>query len=420
MRARPEIVDRRVDVLIVGGGMVGASLALALATVNDDPPSVLVVEARAAPTSERAGQVGFDARSTALSLSSYNFYNRIGLWSGLAERAQAIRSIHVSDRGRFGSTVLECTNETPAALGFVVENPWLGRALHAAIDSNPAIDWQAPATVREYAMHHGHCIVERKDKPTQYRVSADLVVVADGSASSACQALGVEIHTEESGHCALVANVVHRRDHAGRAYERFTEYGPMALLPLVPDQPGQFRSALIWVNKNTGTEALMAISKADFLRRLQRAFGYRAGRFEFVGTRQQYPLRMSRAGEQVRAALVVLGNAAHTLHPVAGQGFNLALRDVSALAERLGVAHASRRRLGDPRLLQTYLEQQRSDQQLTTAFSDLLPGLFASGNLPLVLARSAGLIGLDLLPGARSQLVRFATGYSAIASGIAG
>lgn len=403
------------DIVIVGGGMVGASLACALAAGGRFSRVALV---EGFPLLERSGpavyQPSFDARSTALSLSSARFLAALGLWDEVRRHAQPIRHIHVSDRGRFGSTVMDAAEEGLEALGYVVENQWLGNVLHDGLRACARLTLLAPARVDAVRLRAGRVLVRARlaHGEEQRELDAGLAVIADGARSGLAAALGIVAEQQDYGQQALIANIAHRQPHAGRAFERFTDAGPMAMLPLVDAPDGSARSALVWVQKPELAEQARALSEREFLRGLQQRFGYRLGRLLRAGERHLYPLSLTRAAEQARAGIVLLGNAAHALHPVAGQGFNLALRDVAALAQTLDEACTRGEAPGALDVLQRFVARQRTDQERTIGFSDALPRVFGSGLLPLAAARDLGLIGLDLLPSARSLLVRHATGLA--------
>jgi 2-octaprenyl-6-methoxyphenol hydroxylase len=397
-----------VDVAIAGGGMVGASLACALA------PHCRVAVIESFPLPAGAGaplhQPSFDARSTALSLSSVAFFESLGLWEAIRRHAAAIRHIHVSDRGRFGSTRMSAADEGLEALGHVAENQWIGAVLHGALRAAAGIDLLAPARVEALQPEPDGVRLQVAQADGMRTLHARLAVIADGARSALAARLGIRTELREYGQSALIANVAHAQPHDGVAFERFTGDGPLAMLPL-PDAPdGRARSALVWVQPPGRAAEARALAPADFLRRLQQRFGYRLGRLLAVGERHVYPLGLAEASEQARAGIVLLGNAAHTLHPVAGQGFNLSLRDVAALVGSVRGALAAGRSPGELALLMDYVAARRSDHAGTIGFSDALPRVFGSGLLPLVVARDAGLIALELLPPARSLLVRHATG----------
>ncbi|MBO3277856.1 2-octaprenyl-6-methoxyphenyl hydroxylase [Pseudomonas schmalbachii] len=390
---------RRPQIAIVGGGLVGASLALLLQSrARERGWKILLIEPFAPGDSY---QPSYDARSTALSFGSRQIYERLGVWQQIAQRAEPIAQIHVSDRGRFGSARLTAMEEGVPALGYVVENAWLGQCLWHALDPE-LVSWRCPAEVRQMeALGDGYRLTLDDDS----QVDCDLAVLADGGRSSLREQLGIGVHTAPYGQTALIANVSPSEDHRGQAFERFTDHGPMALLPL-PEN----RCALVWTRSSKDAERLRELPDAEFLRELQDTFGYRLGTLRQVGARYTYPLSLIESEEQIRPHLVVLGNAAHSLHPIAGQGFNLSLRDAQALGDRLLQEEAPP---GDFAVLQRYLEGQALDQQMTVGFSDRVTRLFSNAQPLLATGRNLGLLGLDLLPPAKRWFARQAMGLGA-------
>lgn len=386
----------RVDIAIIGGGLVGASLAVALqAEAKQRSWSICLIE----PFTPGTGyQPSYDARSTALSFGSQQIYQRLGLWSQISQRAEPIKQIHVSDRGRFAAARLSAEEEGVPALGYVVENAWLGECLWQALDQQ-VVSWRSPAQVtRMQALADGY----RLTLDDGSELECNLAILAEGGRSGLREQLGIAVSTTPYGQSALIANVSPQEAHNGLAFERFTEEGPMALLPLADN-----RCALVWTRATLEAERLSELGDAAFLAELQHAFGYRLGSLRQVGARHLYPLALTAAKEQVRQHLVVLGNAAHSLHPIAGQGYNLSLRDTQVLAETLLASDAP---LGDLATLQGYLNSQQMDQQLTVGFSDQVTRLFSTGQPLLAAGRNLGLLGLDLLPPAKRWFARQAMG----------
>ncbi len=404
------IRDRQVDIAIIGGGMVGASLALLLARSLPDW-RIALIEAR--PLAPASGEypARADARSTALSYGSSRILARLGIWDALTSHATPITRVHVSDRGHLAGSLIEASREGVPALGYVVENPWLGRQLALALQDHPRITCLAPARVEACEPQPGGSRLDVADQAGTFYLDASLTVIADGGDSPLRRRLGIDARMQDYDQTAIIANVDCTKAHGGTAYERFTDHGPLALLPL-GDSPAAKRMALVWTRSHDSAKELVAVSDAEFLARLQARFGQRLGRFIAVGERQAYPLQLVTAGEQIRSGLVLLGNAAHFLHPVAGQGFNLALRDCAALAETLADAARQGRSPGDLRVLQQYLDNQQLDQDLTIAFSDRLVRLFSSSRLPLIALRHLGLLSLDYLPPLKHWLARQTLGQA--------
>ena len=397
------------DIVIIGGGLVGASFACALAAqTRDFAPRILVIEA--APSMQVS--TSFDARSTALSHGSKQIYASLGLWKVIATHATPIQRIHVSDRGHFGAVRIDRANMQVDALGHVAENQHLGRVLTDALDADPAIDFLCPASISSRVpTPQGMRLQVQGDSTDLLTVDAALVVLADGGKSTVSEQLGISSSLTPYGQHALIANVAFSDPHRHIAYERFTESGPLAVLPLA-EQEGEHRGALIWTLADEEAAAVAALPERQFLEKLQERFGYRLGRFEKVGSRSLYPLTLSVAREQVRPGLVLLGNVAHSLHPVAGQGLNLALRDAQVLAELLAHALAQGRNPGDMEVLQSYVKQQARDQQATIGFSDYMTRLFSSSHPALVWARKFGLFSIDMIPTFKRGFARQAMGLA--------
>jgi 2-octaprenyl-6-methoxyphenol hydroxylase len=397
------------DIVIIGGGLVGASFACALAAqTRKVVPRILVIEA--APSMQVS--TSFDARSTALSHGSKQIYASLGLWKAIASHATPIQRIHVSDRGHFGAVRIDSEDMQVDALGHVAENQHLGRVLTGALDADPAIDFLCPASISTLVpTPQGMRLQVQGDSTGLLTVDAALVVLADGGKSTVSEQLGISSSHTPYGQHALIANVAFSDPHRHIAYERFTESGPLAVLPLA-EQEGEHRGALIWTLSDEEAGAVAALPERQFLEKLQERFGYRLGRFEKVGSRSLYPLTLSVAREQVRPGLVLLGNVAHSLHPVAGQGLNLALRDAQVLAGLLAHALAKGEHPGAMAVLQAYVEQQTRDQLATISFSDYMTRLFSSSHPALVWARKFGLFSIDMIPPFKRGFARQAMGLA--------
>ncbi|TBW58483.1 2-octaprenyl-6-methoxyphenyl hydroxylase [Marinobacter halodurans] len=399
------------DILIAGGGLAGATLALAL---SHRLPQLRVTVAEAFPLAPDARpedyQPSYDARSTALAWGSRLIYGDLGLWPALSPHATPIRRIHVSDRGRFGATRLSAEEHGQDALGYVVDNRLLGLVLMRALAGQSAVSWQAPAKVVGVEPLAEGVNVRLSRGEDTLSLRARCLVVADGGRSGLREQLGFNVDTSDYGQNALIANVTFSNPHDFVAYERFTDAGPMALLPRgKPGRAGR-EAALVWTLEDAALEGILALDGRDRLARLQTRFGWRLGRFVKMGECTHYPLPLTTVQEAVRPGMVLVGNAAHTLHPVAGQGFNLALRGLVALVDAFQSAVDAGRPLGDLGILQAYQSRHRQDQQDTVRFSDSLIQIFGHHSAALSAARDAGLVGLDLVPGARRWFARRAMG----------
>jgi 2-octaprenyl-6-methoxyphenol hydroxylase len=386
-----------VDVAIVGGGMVGASLAAALIGSGR---RVLLVES--APFGA-ASQPSFDERTTALGNASRRIFTGLCAWGSIAAEAAAISSIHVSDAGRFGFSRLLAAEQGVEALGYVVPNRRIGAALWSLLGAAPEITLCVPARVTDVtAAPTGMQLLVADGAAAQLTVSARLVVAADGAHSQIRAAAGLAAAELDYGQVAVVANVSTDRPHGGVAYERFTPQGPLAVLPL---HDGTL--AVIWACAPARATELLALDERGYLEQLQHQFGWRAGRFVRAGRRGSYPLKLTRATATVATRTVLIGNAAQTLHPVAGQGFNLGLRDAAMLAEVIANADGD---VGAPQLLHGFAAWRARDRRGVVAFTDGLVKLFATRYPGAAALRDLGLLLFDLAPPAKSALARLSAG----------
>ena len=392
----------KLPIVVIGGGLAGASFALAAAAGGH---RILVVEA----FSPGASGGGFDSRSTALSWGSRRVFESLGAWSSLGNAPSPIKRIEVSDQGHLGGVGLDCREQGLEALGYVVENHILAGALRDRLAAMESIEFIAPADVagaRPVPEGMELCL---RQGGSERRMSAALTVLADGGKSPVAAKLGIGRQLKLYGQHALVANISLAKPHRGIAYERFTRSGPLAVLPL-PPVDGVDRASLVWTLPEPAAREYLELDEGKLLPRLQKEFGPGMGRVTGIGRRACFPLQLSRASEQARPGLVLLGNSAHTLHPVAGQGFNLALRDAVALAKVLGEAAEEERSPGDMAVLRRYLAQREFDQERTILFTDLLVRLFSGQHAPRAAFRRLGLLSLDLLPQLRASFVKAATG----------
>lgn len=393
-----------VDVAIAGGGLVGASLALALSGLK---LKVALIEAHPFGTSD---QPSFDDRTTALSNGSRRIFDAIGIWSLIERDATPIRRIHVSDQGRFAFARIDAREQQLQALGYVVTNRLMGAALWQRLQEE-AITLISPARVIDVELGpHSRTLRCEAGSEATVAIEAKLVVAADGAQSAVRAAAGIGASTWDYGQHALIANVFTQRFHDYVAYERFTAEGPLALLPL-----SEGRVGLVWTFAPELAAQMQTLADREFLERLQRAFGFRLGRFTRVGARQVYPLALTRSDEHAAPRLAVIGNAAQALHPIAGQGFNLGVRDAASLAEVLADAlHAAGPGAdidaGDGVLLERYRQWRAGDRSRIVSFTDGLVRLFTQPFGPVKLVRNLGMLAFDLLPQAKDALSQLSLG----------
>lgn len=388
------------DIAIVGGGMVGASLAVAL---QHRGLRIALIEA---VPHDSSAQPSFDERTTALSNGSRRILETLGLWLSVAAAASPIAKIHVSDQGRFGFARIDAAEQGLAAMGFVVPNRALGAALWARIALDPEVRVFCPAQVSRVEPGADSVDMELTAEGVQSTLRARLVVAADGARSVVRGAFGIEADVRDYEQTAVITTVLPRQFHEHVAYERFTASGPLALLPL---RDG--RCTLVLTLTPAMADAAMAWSDAEFLAEVQRRFGFRLGRFLKVGRRVPYPLSLSRARGTSAARCAVVGNAAQGLHPVAGMGFNLGLRDVACLAELIAERDVSGYTdPGDPRLLGAYDAWRAADRAGIIGFTDGLVRAFASPSGAVQRLRNLSLLVFDVLPPAKAALSRLSTG----------
>ena len=393
-------MERRLDcdVLIVGGGLVGSALAVALAASGC---RAVLVESR---DPSRLEQPSFDARVTALANGSQRILAALGVWQGLVRDAEPIRTIHVSERGRFGTVRIDARDEGVAALGYTVENRRLGEALWSRLSAARDFVLLGNASLSSFERNDEgvHATIEGAEGAID--VHARLMVAADGARSRVREALGIGAREDRYAQQALIVNVTTDKPHDGVAYERFIVGGPLAMLPL----PGG-RVGVIWTLPARKAEHVAVLPEGAFRDALQDAFGYRLGRFLKIGTRALHPLRRLRSDALGDGPVVLVGNAAVTLHPVAGQGFNLALRDVAALVDLIADARAD---ADYARIAERYRIWRADDQRKVAWFTHGLIGLFGLSQPGIGALRGLGLAAFDLLPGAKTLLARHTMGIA--------
>lgn len=389
------------DVLIVGGGLVGASLACALHGSGID---VALAEAS---TGQTQAAPSFDERNLALARASRNALTALGVWKHVASKPSPIERIHVSSRGDFGAVRLTASDYGLDAFGAVVVARELGAALEARLTQLDALVRYRPARVTALEQGPDRVVVSMQMAHGEQRIATRLIVAADGTESAARAQLGIDVDRHDYAQTLFVSTVQCERAHAQVAYERFTESGPVALLPLA----GQHTMGSICTVPASQAPAITALDDDGYRELLQQRFGWRLGRLQRVGGRSAYPLQRVCAKALTAKRAVVVGNAAQTLHPIGAQGFNLGLRDVLTLAEELASAQRDGRDPGSATLLERYAQRRRVDRDATLEFSDGLVRLFSNRFAPLRALRSLGLLALDCVPGMSDGLVAGAMGF---------
>ncbi len=383
------------DVLIVGGGLVGASLAIAL---DRSGLSVALAES-AAPRVD--AQPSYDERNLALARASVNALTALGVWTHVSNSATPIRKIHISRQGEFGAVRLDAKQHDLDAFGAVVPARELGNALLHRLDTCAELKRFAPATVKSIEVGADHATAQLHTDDGEHTVSARLLVGADGTNSFVRDALGIGVDRFDYEQTAFVLTVTTERA-IDSAYERFTATGPTALLPL-----GERRAGIVLTVPSDDAERVANLDDAGFLELLHARFGWKLGRFSRPGKRVSYPLRRVCAQRLTSTRAVLVGNAAQTLHPIAAQGFNLGLRDALTLAERVQSADDP----GSVSLLADYASARLADRDGTIAMSDGLARWTRDESLPLKLARSFGMIAIDRLTPLQSMLIDRGMGF---------
>lgn len=392
-------MSKQTDIAVIGSGMVGLSLIHLLAPAIKQGLSLTLIE-RHAIEAQNSQVPSFDGRGTAISYGSQQVLHKLGVWQHLS-RACPIEHISVTDQGHIGQMQMHADEVGTSALGYIVENAELGYGL---LQNLPNHDCLEETEVLEIKPSTDGMELLFADKPS---LKAKLVVLADGNRSGLAQKLGIEHEQQSYGQQALVARIHTDSPHENWAYERFCQQGPVAFLPI-----GEQDFVIVWSIDNAQLNTMMRLPDEDFLALLEDKIGHRLGRFLTLGERHCYPLTLSLAKEQIRQGLVLLGNAAHGLHPVAGQGFNLALRDTVNLSNKLNQAYEQQENLGSLSLLESYLKEQSFDQKSIIEASDMLPKLFMQSNPVIACGRNLGLLAMNFMPQTRKLFTQYAMGQS--------
>lgn len=415
---REAITDQQV--LIVGGGHVGLSFALLLA--HHGIASTLLEKNRyptISPTDDRTRRHYLDSRNTALSRRTVQIYQEIGLWDELQSHACRIDSVQISEQGSFGRAQLNKAEEKVESFGQVIENAWLGRKLLLAAQQSSLITLIDNASVDAVAQQADSVTLSFSNDEaaeSEQQLQASVLVACDGRDSTVRQLLNIGTTTYDYQQTAIVGVVETDRRHENVAIERFSPAGPLAVLPLTdPEGDGSdeyqqgYRRSVVWVCP-TGEETRYLEDDAHFLQTLQQAFGQRAGKFVAAGRRGAYPLSRVLADKQVEGRCVIMGNAAHTLHPVAGQGFNLCMRDAHVLAQMMSSQVLKGDDIGNAPLLQRYEKARQTDQKRVIRFCDAVVHGFTHPNPAIKLARNMALLAFDKLPNIKPLVATYAMG----------
>ncbi|HAS6603518.1 2-octaprenyl-6-methoxyphenyl hydroxylase [Vibrio parahaemolyticus] len=387
---------KQYDVVIAGGAMAGATLALAIEHLSQGALRVAVVEPFKAQSDQHPG---FDSRSIALSYGTVNLLRHLELWSAIEPFSTPIEHIHVSDRSHAGMTDITKHDVGVEALGYVVELADVGRVYQELLTHSSAIDLYCPDSAKHITRTQENVTLELASGEL---LNAKLLVAADGAVSQCCQQIGLELSEHDFDQVAVIANIVTQEPHQGRAFERFTENGPVALLPMSDN-----RMSLVWCLRPDEAQIVMELSESEFLERLQQDFGWRLGAMQKVGLRASYPLLLRHRKQNISHRFAIVGNAAQTLHPIAGQGFNLGIRDVVTLAEELVKQSED---VGRYQGLIRFSQRREADRNETIWLTSSLVHVFSNDLLAMQIGRNTALAAMDNLSIFKQPLLRHTLG----------
>ena len=391
------------DIVISGGGLIGATLALVLAEAI---PSYTIAIVEPVPLKSDA-QPSFDSRCLAIAQSSKQLLASFGLWPALRQYAQPIEHIHVSDRGHIGKTYLHADRFNFSALGYVLEVQDIGNVLADKLSQTANVHWFSPNKIAALETFEQHQVITLDDGQI---ISAKLLLGADGGNSSTRKLLNIDCRNDDYEQMAVIANVGIKDSHQNWAYERFTEFGPIALLPMNLSPANNARYSLVWCQNSDNAKQLMASTAEQFIDKLQQAFGFRAGQFVEVSKPVCYPLVLSLAEDMVAHRAALVGNSSHTIHPIAGQGFNLGLRDIAALSSILSKSDSSE--LGTFGQLHRYNNARSKDLSQVVNMTDALVRLFSNDSRLMALGRTVGLLTMQMIDDLKFPLGQQAMGFN--------
>ncbi|SET82574.1 2-octaprenyl-6-methoxyphenyl hydroxylase [Thalassotalea agarivorans] len=392
-------MNNSVDIVIAGGGLSGLLLARSLIT-SSPSLSIAVVESQSI-SFKQANQ--FDQRVLALSHHSAKYLEKIGVWPACQAHATAINHIHISDRGNYGKARIDACDHNVEALGYVIAMADLGKALQDSVNNADNICWYSPDSIVAFEQHQQHVDITLDSGSN---LQAKLLLACDGGQSKIRQSLSIDTIESEYAQSAIVCNLEMEKAHLGKAYERFTSHGPIAMLPLK-----QTNTSLVWTTTPEQALALINADTQEFTKQLEKAFGYWLGSVVKVGERGSFPLSLVQAKQNISHRIALIGNASHTIHPIAGQGFNLGLRDVELMATLVQQAIVQQQDIGQLALLSQYQQQRLSDQQAIISLTDSLVTLFSNDHAPLVAGRNIALKVLNYVSPLKQAFVNKTMGY---------
>lgn len=372
------------DLVIVGGGIIGLTLAAAL---KDSGLSVLLIEAKVESAAVAKGQ------AYAVHMLSALIYQGIGIWSKILPQIATYRSVRLSDAD-YPNVVEFCTTDIGTEdLGYVAEHQALLQPLQEFVKECPNVTYLCPAEVVNSQYQQDIVAIDIKIAGELRTIRSKLLVAADGARSPIRQAAKIKTHGWKYWQSCIVAFVKPEKPHNDTAYERFWSSGPFAILPL----PGN-RCRIVWTAPHEEAKALCALDDEQFLKELTRRYGNQMGKLELLGSRFVFQVQLMQSSRYVLPRLALIGDAAHNCHPVGGQGLNLGIRDAAALAQILQSAKAKNQDIGDIRILKRYQNWRQRENLTILGFTDLLDRVFSNNFLPIVLVRRFGLLTMQKVP----------------------
>ncbi len=407
------------DVVISGGGLSGSLTALSLSQLKKPDGSLLSIaiieKSEQTNSSSEKSQPLFDNRVLALSHGSAAYLQKVGVWQPLKAEACAITAIDISDRGHFGKARISASEHGVNALGYVADMALIGKAQLQVLAQNKNVQWYSPDSISDIDWHSDLQGKEQQQITVKLssgdELNTSLLLACDGVHSPCRQLANIEVSHYDYQQCALIANVSTNKNHGNKAFERFTEFGPIAMLPLKPAAGEQNRCSLVWTLSPEQTKRIQSLSDDVFKLELERAFGSWLGAITQVGQRDVYPLVLLQAKQQTYHRMALVGNASHTIHPIAGQGFNLGLRDVEFLTNLLDEALKNEQDIGNFSLLQRYEQSRSKDQREVIQLTDALVTLFSNELPPLVVGRNVALSAMNFFKPLKKALVNKTMGY---------
>jgi 2-octaprenyl-6-methoxyphenol hydroxylase len=418
------------DIVISGGGLSGCLMALSLADLTKADGSLLSIaiveentsEASTLRDNEAAQQKNisplFDERVLALSHASAKYLASIDVWQHLSLNACAIKKIDISDRGHYGKARIEAKSHGVSALGYVIAMAKIGQGQLKVLASKSNVQWFSPDTITDIGWQPSNELGNTVENTTVNVtlssgdiLQTSLLLACDGVNSPCRQLAKIDVNKSDYQQVALIANVATEKAHNNKAFERFTEFGPIAMLPLAASNNGQSRCSLVWTMSAEQSEQFLALNDDEFSHQLELAFGSWLGAITQVGKRDAYPLVLLQAQQQTYHRMALIGNASHTIHPIAGQGFNLGLRDVQLMASLIEKKLQNQADIGSFTLLNDYSKKRAQDQKQIITLTDSLVTLFSNELPPLVTGRNTGLKIMNYFQPLKSTLVNKLMGY---------